>query len=57
MHSKTDYIVKAFQDVGVDGVTMYDIYLTLDIDIEKQAPLFRGTIPTVMMPEGFRWRW
>jgi dihydroorotate dehydrogenase (fumarate)/dihydropyrimidine dehydrogenase (NAD+) subunit PreA len=32
---------------------MYDIYLTLDIDIEKQAPLFRGTIPTVMMPEGF----
>jgi dihydroorotate dehydrogenase (fumarate)/dihydropyrimidine dehydrogenase (NAD+) subunit PreA len=32
---------------------MYDIYLSLDIDIEKQAPLFRGTIPTVMMPEGF----
>ena len=46
-------IVKAFQEVGTDGVTMYDIYLTLDIDIEKQAPLFRGTIPTVMMPEGF----
>jgi dihydropyrimidine dehydrogenase (NAD+) subunit PreA len=46
-------IVKAFQDAGVDGVVMYDIYLSLDIDIEKQAPLFRGTIPTVMMPEGF----
>jgi dihydroorotate dehydrogenase/NAD-dependent dihydropyrimidine dehydrogenase PreA subunit len=46
-------IVKGFQDAGVDGVVMYDIYLSLDIDIEKQAPLFRGTIPTVMMPEGF----
>ena len=46
-------IIKSFQDAGVDGVVMYDIYLSLDIDIETQAPLFRGTIPTVMMPEGF----
>lgn len=46
-------IIRSFQDVGVDGVVMYDIYLSLDIDIETQAPLFRGTIPTVMMPEGF----
>ena len=31
---------------------MFDIFLALDVDIETQAPLFKRTFPTVMMPEG-----
>lgn len=45
-------VVKALYNAGADGIHMFDIFLSLDIDIETQAPLWKRTFPTVMMPEG-----
>lgn len=45
-------VVKALYNAGADGICMFDIFLALDVDIETQAPLFKRTFPTVMMPEG-----
>ena len=43
---------KALCSAGADGIYMFNNFAGLDIDIERQVPLFKKTFPTVLMPEG-----
>jgi Pyruvate/2-oxoacid:ferredoxin oxidoreductase delta subunit len=45
-------VVKSLYEAGADGITMFNNSMGLEIDIETQSPLFKGTNPTVLMPEG-----
>ena len=44
--------IKDLYRAGADGIHIFNNGAGFDIDIETQRPLFKGTIPSVLMPEG-----